>query len=353
MRLDGALSIATGGLANVNRQMAIVSQNVANASTPGYASEVATQTSVTADGEGLGVRSGPAIRNLDAMLQAEVFRQNAAVAGLQTQQTALQSIDAVQGVPGQGNDIASLLGNMQDQFSTLLNNPDNAPQQSQVVQSAVTLAQGINTLSNAYVAQRQTAEDNIVTEVATLNATLGTVGELSNKIVTLKVGDHSTADLENQRDAALARLSQLLDIKVLGQPNGDLLIATTAGLVLPIHGATNPFTADGANVQPNRCAPRWADWCQYRTTRYHPADRPGGTGRIRAEPCRPVQRLRPDAVHPARRNAADECAAAGAERLCWLCRQHPGQSGGAVRSIDRARWRRPAGAGARRLHRHH
>ena len=89
MPLDGALSIATGGLANVNRQMAIVSQNVANASTPGYASEVATQTSVTADGEGLGVRSGPAIRNLDAMLQAEVFRQNAAVAGLQTQQTAL------------------------------------------------------------------------------------------------------------------------------------------------------------------------------------------------------------------------------------------------------------------------
>ena len=255
MRLDGALSIATGGLANVNRQMAIVSQNVANASTPGYASEVATQTSVTADGEGLGVRSGPAIRNLDAMLQAEVFRQNAAVAGLQTQQTALQSIDAAQGVPGQGNDIASLLGNMQDQFSTLLNNPDNAPQQSQVVQSAVTLAQGINTLGNAYVAQRQTAEDNIVTEVATLNATLGTVGELSNKIVTLKVGDHSTADLENQRDAALARLSQLLDIKVLGQPNGDLLIATTAGLVLPIHGATNPFTADGANVQPNAFYP--------------------------------------------------------------------------------------------------
>jgi flagellar hook-associated protein 1 len=255
MRLDGALSIATGGLANVNRQMAIVSQNVANASTPGYAAEVATQTSVTADGEGLGVRSGPAIRNLDAMLQAEVFRQNAAVAGLQTQQTALQSIDAVQGVPGQGNDIASLLGNMQDQFSTLLNNPDNAPQQSQVVQSAVTLAQGINTLSNAYVAQRQTAEDNIVTEVATLNATLGTIGELSNKIVTLKVGNQSTADLENQRDAALARLSQLVDIKALGQQNGDLLIATTAGLVLPIHGATDPFTTDSANVQPNAFYP--------------------------------------------------------------------------------------------------
>ena len=101
-------------------------------------------TSVTADGQGLGVHSGPAIRNLDTMLQGELFSQNATVAGLQTRQTALQAIDAVQGTPGQGSDIASLLGQLQDQFSTLLNDPGNAPQQSQVVSTATTLAQGIN-----------------------------------------------------------------------------------------------------------------------------------------------------------------------------------------------------------------
>ena len=48
----------------------------------------------------------------------------------------------------------------------------------------------------------------------------------------------------------MADLSQLLDVKALEQPNGDLLIVTTAGLVLPIHGATNPFATVGANVQP-------------------------------------------------------------------------------------------------------
>ena len=68
MNIDGALSIATGGLANINRQMALVSQNVANASTPGYAAEISTQQSVTANGEGLGVRSGPAIRDIDTAL---------------------------------------------------------------------------------------------------------------------------------------------------------------------------------------------------------------------------------------------------------------------------------------------
>ena len=129
MQLEGALSIATGGLANVNRQMALVSQNIANASTPGYAAQISTQHSLTADGVGLGVRSGPAVRNVDAVLQSELFGQNATLAGLQTQQTAYAAIDAVQGTPGQDADIASLLGQLKNQFSVLLNDPGSAPQQ--------------------------------------------------------------------------------------------------------------------------------------------------------------------------------------------------------------------------------
>ena len=137
-------------------------------------------------GVGLGVRTGPAIRDVDAALQAEVFSQNATVAGLQTRQTALQAIDAVQGTPGQNTDIASLIGNLQNQFSTLLNDPSSQAQQSQVVSAATTLAQGINTLSDAYTSQRQTAQDNIVAEVSTLNSTLGTIGRFSDQIVELK-----------------------------------------------------------------------------------------------------------------------------------------------------------------------
>jgi flagellar hook-associated protein 1 FlgK len=253
--IASALSIATGGLANVNSQLAVVSQNVANASTPGYAAEVATQQSVTADGHGLGVRTGLTIRNVDATLQSELFGQNATVGGLQTRQAALQAIDVAQGTPGQGTDIASLLGKLQDQFSTLLNDPSSAPQQGQVVSAATTLTRGINALSDTYTTQRQTAEEDIVSEVSTLNNTLGTIGDLSTKIISLKAIGKSTADLENQRDAALANLSQLVDIKVLQQPNGDVLVASSAGLVLPIHGTANPFSVDGCNMQPGSYYP--------------------------------------------------------------------------------------------------
>jgi flagellar hook-associated protein 1 len=254
--ISAALSIATGGLANINSQLALVSQNVANASTPGYSAEIATQQSLAADGVGLGVRTGPATRDVDAALQAEVFSQNATVAGLQTRQNALQAIDAVQGTPGQGSDIASLIGDLQNQFSTLLNDPSSQAQQSQVVSAATTLAQGINTLSDAYGTQRQTAQDNIVSEVATLNSTLGSIGALSDNIVELQAEGLSTADLENQRDAAVATLSQLVNVKVLEQPNGDVIIATTAGLVLPIHGDANPLNTSDVNVAPATYYPK-------------------------------------------------------------------------------------------------
>src|SRR4029077_19951442 len=69
-----------------------------------------------------------------------------------------------------------------------------------------------------------------------------------------KAGGQSTADLENQRDSAVASLSQLLDVKALEQPNGDLLIITQSGLTLPIRGASAFSVADAA-MAPESGAP--------------------------------------------------------------------------------------------------
>jgi flagellar hook-associated protein 1 FlgK len=255
MSLVGALSIASGGLANINAQLALVSHNIANASTPSYAVETLDTDSLTAGGIGMGVITGPAISSVDQALQQEVLQQNSSVASLQTTQTALQSIDAISGTPGQGTDLGSLLGNMQDAFSTLLNDPSNVTQQSDVVSSAATLAQGINTLSNGYTTQRQDAENSIVAEVGTVNSTLATIGSLSNQIITMQSQGQSTADLASQRDAAVQSLSQLVNINVLQQPNGGMIVSTAGGTVLPTNATSGPLSVDAANVQPGSTYP--------------------------------------------------------------------------------------------------
>lgn len=255
MSLDGSLSIATSGLANINRKLAVVSQNVANAATPDYVREVATQTSVAAAGQGMGVRTGTVQRAIDQSLQAALFSQNGTVAGLQTRQAALGAIDAVQGTPGQGNDLASLLGQVQDAFSTLASDPANATQQQAVVTAAGSLAGQINALATAYTDGRNTAQSAIVAGVDSLNAGLAQIGALSDRIVQLRALGQSSADVENQRDAAVDSLGRLLDLRSLVQPNGDLLLMTPSGLSLPTHAATPPFATSPASLGPGAFQP--------------------------------------------------------------------------------------------------
>jgi flagellar hook-associated protein 1 FlgK len=248
MSLFGALSIANSGLNNVANRLAVVSQNVANASTPDYSDEVATQSDLAAGGLGIGVLSGPTGRQIDTALQTSLYQQNAVVGGLQTTQTALQALDAVQGTPGQGADLSSLLGTVQNAFSTLENDPSNQTQQQQVVTAAQSLTGQINALGNAVVAGRQTAQNAVVTGVASLNSDLATIGGLSNQIMQLKAEGQNTADLENQRDTAMGSLSGVIGVRFLEQPNGDVEAISSGGLELPIHSTTPPFATSAATI---------------------------------------------------------------------------------------------------------
>lgn len=254
MSLDTSLAIAGSGLANVNRQMAVVSQNVANAGTPDYVREVSTQTSLVASGQGMGVRTGLVQRALDTALQTALFQQNGAVAGLQARAAALSAIDAVMGTPGQGNDIASLLGRLQDGFSGLAGDPANPTAQAAVAGDAATLARRINQVADAYSAGRSAAQAAIVAGVDTLNTTLGRIGALSDQIVQMRALGHNTADLENQRDAAVNQASGLVELRGLVQPNGDMLLVTASGLTLPTHRA-NPLATSAATLGPGAYHP--------------------------------------------------------------------------------------------------
>jgi flagellar hook-associated protein 1 len=256
MDLGASLSIANSGIASINAQLAVVSHNVANAGTPGYIEETVPLTALDAGGIGMGVAAGPtALSVSDSSLQSAVLSQNATVGQFQTTANALSSLESIDGTPGQGNDLASLVGNLQDAFSTLLNDPSNQTQQSAVVSAAQTLAQGINTRSQAITTQSQAAQDDIVNCVNTINTTLSTIGSLSNQIIQAQATGSSTADLENQRQSEIDTLSQYLSINVLPQTNGDVLITTSSGQELPTRSTSGPLSTSGATVGPTSYYP--------------------------------------------------------------------------------------------------
>ncbi len=234
MSIDTALSIASGGLANISQQMAVISNNVANAGTPSYALEISTQTSLVGDGQGYGVLTGNVVRQIDLQLQQEMYSQNAIVSGLNTTSQGLAPMNAAQGVPGQGNDLGTKLGALQTAFTNLQSNPSNAASQSQVVNAASAVVSQINALGNSYQTARQNAQQGVQTGVQQFNADITTISKLSDQIATATAGGQSTAALENQRAVAMSDMSNLANVRFITQPNGGLIAAIGPGLTIPM-----------------------------------------------------------------------------------------------------------------------
>lgn len=248
--LDSALGIANGGLNSISEAIALISQNVANGSTPAYALEVSHPQSVDAGGLPSGVNAGVATVATDAALQAQVNAANAQASGAGVTSSALANIEPALGTVANGDDLGSYLTALQNSFSTLLNDPASQPEQDAVVNAAATLAQGINSLSDTYNQVRQSAQNSLVTEVGQLNDALGQVGLLNSQIVALQAKGQSTADLRNQRDAVTATISQFVDAKFVEQPNGALTVLTTGGAQLPTD-TPNPLSIAQATTGPS------------------------------------------------------------------------------------------------------
>ncbi len=234
--LSGALGISSSGLSNVALGLAVISQNVANASTPQYALESATQTSLSAGGQEFGVQSGLVVLATDPGLQTQVAAQVSALAADNVTSAALSTLEPVLGTVGAGTDLGSQLGAVQSAFSALQADPADATQQGAVVDAAISLADGINTLAGAYGSARQTAQDSIVTDVGQLNTALSSLGKISAQIVSDRAQGLSTADLENQRAQAESTISGLVDARFLPQPDGNVTVLSAGGAQLPTDG---------------------------------------------------------------------------------------------------------------------
>jgi flagellar hook-associated protein 1 FlgK len=254
MTIQSAIGIASSGLLSVTQALAVTSQNVANASTPSYGVESAAPSALSGGGAGLGVANGPTTRDVDLSLEATVFAQNGEVAAQQTTSDALSQIDATQGTTAAGNDLASQVAAVSNAFETLSGDPANAAEQAAVVAAASTLTTSINATANAYQSGRQAAQNAIVTEVATLNTTLSTIGTLSQQIITAQSQGLSTADLANQRDAAESAASQLAGINFLTQANGGV-VALAGGNQIDLQATTGPFAIAEATLGAGSTAP--------------------------------------------------------------------------------------------------
>lgn len=238
MSIGTGLAIASSGLSAIDQQMAVVSQNVANATTPGYSVETVNLSTETAGGQGSGVIAGPATRQLNTAIQTQVNQSLAQNSYQGIVSSTLSGIDQVMGTPGQSNDLPSLVANLQSGFQTLLTDPSSAVQQLSVVNAAQSLTSQINTIANTVQSAVQSTGTTVAADVKKLNTTLATIGSLNAQIINLGQQNKSTADLTNKRDLAIQTVASLTGAKAITQANGAVSLFSPNGIELPLSGSS-------------------------------------------------------------------------------------------------------------------
>lgn len=248
MSLEATLGIARTGLLYTQRSLATAANNVANAETEGYTRKTVSGQSIEAGGYGLGVRTLAATRDVDDALVAELDARRGALAAADMRETILKGIEAAHGQSETGESIGDLVASLRSAFTALRGDPSSQGQQMQVVVAAQNLAGRLNTVSNAIGAARQKAQDGIVSEVASMNATLNSIADLTDQIRSNIALGLSAADLEDKRDTAIAKLSESIGLTTLKKEDGSLTLIARGGMALPLDKTKPAFSTSDATL---------------------------------------------------------------------------------------------------------
>ena len=232
MTMTSSLSNALSGLAAASRGINVVSTNVANALTEGYAPRILGLSSRSVDGAGAGVTVDGVFRVVDPVLLADRRIASSAAAGSDARSNALAAIETAVGDPTDEGSLTGRIAAFEAALLTAGSRPDSTVRLDEAVARAGEVALALNTISDEIQEIRQDADSGIARDVATINAALQDIQDLDVAIFRLGAGGRDVTALEDQRQAAIDRVSELVPVREVSRDGGRIALFTTGGAVL-------------------------------------------------------------------------------------------------------------------------
>src|SRR6202451_4351859 len=229
MGLSQALSAALAGVQVTQQGLSVIARNVANANTPGYVDETVTPVAVASGSSGgSGVDSSGISRNLNALLQSQLWTESSGGSYADTASQLYQQLQQVYGTPGSSSSFDAVYNNFTSALQALSSTPSSYASQAAVVGAAQTLAQNLNGMTASIQQLRSQAEAGISGDVQTANTALQQIATINQQLESAQP-DAATATLEDQRDQDVAQLAQLMNVRVVQNPNNQYALFTSTG----------------------------------------------------------------------------------------------------------------------------
>ena len=254
--LTGLLNLSQNSLTANQAALDIISNNVANANTPGYTEKVATWhelDTVSLSGNsasGMGATVS-ATSQRDPVLNQRVQQQTQAVSATSAENTALSDLQSIFGLTTNSNSSASTtlgtdINAFFNSFSALQASPSNASVRQGVLAAASTLAADFNSAASSITQQTAALNQQATAIVSNANSLLNSIAQL-NLQITSTSPNSDAGTLEDQRQQDLTQLSQLVGFDQIKSANNGLTLTTANGQPLLSEGQVFPLTTSLVN----------------------------------------------------------------------------------------------------------
>ncbi|MFQ5774597.1 MAG: flagellar hook-associated protein FlgK [Kiloniellaceae bacterium] len=247
MSLSVALQNALSGLQANESIIQVISNNVTNANTEGYTRKAAVPVSRTLDAQGRGVEIGNIARVVDERLLTDLRRNLASLGDARAQDFYYRRILDQFGTLSSNSSLTAGLTDLATNLQNMAATPESTTHRAEVVTAAVALAQQLNAMSTQVQTLRFDADKEITSKIDLFNGELEKIADLNRKIEAAQAVGDPTAELEDFRDQAINKISELIDVRYFKRKSGEIVVTLPDGKVLADKKANRlSHTAAGA-----------------------------------------------------------------------------------------------------------
>jgi flagellar hook-associated protein 1 FlgK len=237
MGLSNAFDIARTSLATNAGLQALVSRNISNAqNTGGYVSAKVANITTSANGAAI-IQSVKNLTNstlFDAMLSSTSANASSQAVsdGVTQLQATVSDATTTTSSTTAAQSPSTLIQALSSALQTYSSSPSNASAATAVVAAAGNLANSLNSASTTTQSVRETADQDMVNSVSTVNGLLSQFQTVNAAIVTGTASGADITDALDQRDSILQSLSKQMGVATTTNSNGSMSIYTDSGVTL-------------------------------------------------------------------------------------------------------------------------
>lgn len=240
MSITSALSSALTGLSATSRQAEILSSNVANATTPGYARRQVGLSATVLAGTGQGVSVSGVTRDVDRHLLGERRLGQAGSGDRDVRAEFLNRLEQALGTPESTGSLAGRLAAFDQALVEATGRPELQARLGNIATSAKSLMAGLATATTDIQNARATADRRIAEEVGKLNSTISQLHELNVELRSFTGAGRDVSALLDERQRLVDTISTIVPIREVPRDLNQIALYTTGGAPL-LEGSPSVF----------------------------------------------------------------------------------------------------------------